>query len=525
VSYTTDTSTPAPAPIARTVDTPAAVPATGADAASSYLDTFTAPQTADQIAEGKRKASQALIDSTNKVFDDQVAAAQQRGTERVNQNNAISVLSGLMGSTDAVRTDNTVKDANSKEVQAIQNQRAQALASIYQKISDDASTEAEQQKQDAFKSAQDIVTRRAQSQKEALANVQALAASGGISYEDFKSHPKNAQVYQYALNAAGGSDDALAGIFAASRPKDSLVGTPQRVGDHYVQAYQNPLTGKVSYDKVEVPGGIPDTYNQFQTIGNEKVGQRIYAIPDNWDGDTSKLKLVASTAGIGNGTGGTAGAAGYNGDFGATIDKATNLYASGSVAAQKTFKASIQGAVANGDYQSAYDFIKQATAKGLDGTNKTKFEDAAIDQQMLGLLNSRIKAYQDAGGDMNIVKAAALDAGKRIGVLTTDKPYAALGAELDAAFQQYRQNMTGAAFGAGESADYQKVRPSKSGSFDLNTATLQGALNYANDYVESTIASKVGQGGIYIKQYAEGASPAGGSSSAASDADPLGLGI
>lgn len=190
-------------------------------------------------------------------------------------------------------------------------------------------------------------------------------------------------------------------------------------------------------------------------------------------------------------------------DFAATVDKATNLYSSGSVAAQRSFKESISSAIAQKDYASAYDFIKQATAKGLDGTNKTKFEDAAIDQQLLKLLSDRIEAYKAAGGDINFVKAAALDAGKKVGVLATDKPYAALAGEIDSAFQQYRQNMTGAAFGAGESADYQKVRPSKSGSFNLNEAVLQGALNYANDYVSSTISSKVGQGGNYIKDYAE----------------------
>ena len=120
---------------------------------------------------------------------------------------------------------------------------------------------------------------------------------------------------------------------------------------------------------------------------------------------------------------------------------------------------------------------------------------------------------------MNLAKQVALNTGKRLGVLAADKPYAGLATELDTAFQVYRQNMTGAAFGAAESADYQKVRPSAKGSFDLNEAVINGASKYANDYVETTINNKVGQGGVYIKQYAEGAQP----SATVSVVDPNGV--
>jgi len=56
--------------------------------------------------------------------------------------NAVSVLSGLTGSTEANRTRNNVNAANDKEVQAINNQRAQQLSSIYTQISKDAEDEA-----------------------------------------------------------------------------------------------------------------------------------------------------------------------------------------------------------------------------------------------------------------------------------------------------------------------------------------------------------------------------------------------
>src|SRR5207249_788689 len=161
-----DTFTPGsqptvPSPINRTVATATA------DPAQTFLDTFTPPKSADQIAEDKRKQSQGLIDSITADYQNRVAEAKKTGQERVNQNDAVSVLSGLMGSTEAVRTRGAVNDANQKEVDAINNQKATALAQVFSKINSDAATEAQQQLQDATRSAQDIVARRKQVSEEA----------------------------------------------------------------------------------------------------------------------------------------------------------------------------------------------------------------------------------------------------------------------------------------------------------------------------------------------------------------------
>ena len=67
--------------------------------------------------------------------------------------------------------------------------------------------------------------------------------------------------------------------------------------------------------------------------------------------------------------------------------------------------------------------------------------------------------------------------------------------------------MTGAAFGDKESAEYASILPAAGNTLDLNLAKLQGAKAYLNSSVEGSIKSVVGQGGVYIKQYAEGAQP------------------
>jgi hypothetical protein len=112
-----------------------------------------------------------------------------------------------------------------------------------------------------------------------------------VEFDSFKNSPQNGEVYKHALEAVGGSEEALKGLFAVNRPKDQLVGSPVRVGDHFIQAYQNPLTGKIAYDTVQVPGGLPVEYNNFQ-----KIGDNLVAIPEGWDGDMSKLKTIYSAS-------------------------------------------------------------------------------------------------------------------------------------------------------------------------------------------------------------------------------------
>lgn len=510
------------APINRSI-----TPGSGADAAQTYLDTFQAPQSADQIAEGKRQSAQALIDSTNKTYDDQVAQEKLAGQGRLDRNNSTNVLSGLMGSTEAVRTTNEVSGANDKAIQAVNNQRAAALQGIYSKISDQAATEAEQQKQDATKSAEDILARRKDVATQAISSITDMAKTGMVNFDSFKNSPQNAQVYQHALDSVGGSEDALRAIFAINRPQDQLVGSPQRVGDHFIQGYSSvdPATGKttVRYDTIAIPGGLPASYSTFQ-----KMGDNLVAIPDGWNGDTSQLKTIAGTpsqsdildqqykrAQISNiqantdktrsEMNGASTPTGYNGEFGATIDLAANQ--GGTNAQRAQTKNTIQTFIAQKDYPSAYAAIADATAKGLKGTAATNFQQQQNSLGVLDGLQTAMKAYSDAGGNTNIFKGSVDQVQNKIGALMTDPKYASLAVQMTAAFQNYRLQMTGAAFSPAESAEYAAILPSQGNTLDLNLTKLTGAKNYLNSSVESSIKSVVGQGGVEIKKYAEGAQP------------------
>lgn len=228
-----------------------------------------------------------------------------------------------------------------------------------------------------------------------------------------------------------------------------------------------------------------------------------YAVANGYSGSPLDFHAQWSAAGrkgeAGSGSGGSS-VAGYGGDFAATIGLAANTQ--GSVYGQKAMKDQLEQAIAQGDYVSAYQGILQAAGAGLTAENKTKLQNAAIDQSLLTALGETLQEYKDAGGDMNLAKEVANNAGKSLGVLAADKPYAEIAVQLDSMFQQYRQNMTGAAFGAQESAEYSRVRPKANGSFELNEAVINGAKKYADNYINGAIRATVGQGGIEIKERA-----------------------
>jgi hypothetical protein len=335
------TGTPSPYvptsdPINRSID-----PSTN-DPATNYLNNFQPPETRAQITERLRQAAQGSIDGINAEADQAIADAKKSGTDRLNVDNATSVLSGLMGSTEAGRTHNEVVAANDKALQAVYAKKAADLSTVYGNINKAAQDEARQQVQDANKSAQDIVARRAQVQQDAISNLKLMASGGLVDFNALKDNPANQAVYQHALQAVGGSEDALRGLFAVNRPQDQIVGTPTRVGDHYVQAYKNPITGKVSMDTIQVPGGLPPEYKSFQKVGNS-----IVAIPDGWNGDISQLKTITGPAGTGTG-GGTG---------------------SGGVSAQ----------------------LEQAISSGLIDPNK-------VNSRTLGIYNDLAKAQIDTAG-------------------------------------------------------------------------------------------------------------------------------
>ena len=159
------------------------------------------------------------------------------------RDNALSIMTGNMGGSEAISSRNKVDTANAKEIEAVNNERAMQLSSVYANISAAADQEAHEQLQDATRSAEQIVARRKEAQSGAIDNLKSMAASGAVDFDVFKSTPENRKVYDFALQAVGGSEDALRGLFALNRPQDQIL--DQRVvGSTMYITYQNPQTGR-----------------------------------------------------------------------------------------------------------------------------------------------------------------------------------------------------------------------------------------------------------------------------------------
>lgn len=219
--------------------------------------------------------------------------------------------------------------------------------------------------------------------------------------------------------------------------------------------------------------------------------------------NAAAAKSNAETAALGS-------APNYNGDFSATIGLASNT--GGTNAQRAATKQNLQGLIAQKDYPSAYAAILQATASGLNGTNKTDFQNRLEQYSVTQDLNSALQALKATGYDTNKLTGGADAVGTKIGLLTTDPKYAAVANQLNLAYQNYRHQMTGAAFSANEAAQYASVLPSSGNSFALNSAKIDGLNSFLTSTIDGYTKQVVGQGGVEIRKYAQGATPADSSS-------------
>jgi hypothetical protein len=259
--------TPAPTPTNRTVDNPASDPAVMA--AESYVNTFKAPESYDDIYERKRKSVQGLIDNTNKIYDETVASSKARGEERLSERGAMNIVSGIAGSPRAYSNRDKVSVANDKEVEAVNNERATKLAEIYYSLEKDAQEEARNQVLDARSQAEGILKRDGEKQTKALDSIKNMAASGLVDFDAFKSNPANKSVYDYALRSFGGSEEALKGFISLNRPEDTIL-TEGTIGNKYYRVTRHPITGKVTNETFDLGFEIPPEYEHVQ-MGDELV--------------------------------------------------------------------------------------------------------------------------------------------------------------------------------------------------------------------------------------------------------------
>ena len=205
---------------------------------------------------------------------------------------------------------------------------------------------------------------------------------------------------------------------------------------------------------------------------------------------------------------------GVPGEFAGTVDLVSNMES--SVYGKKAVKQQLTNLIANKDYPGAYAQIANSVENQLSGIEKTKYSNARTDYLLLEAFKNDIKKYAAARGDMGLIKGTEEEIKRKLGI--SSGKASAIAVELWAAFQKYRNDMTGAAFGAGESRDYAAVNPTLGKSLDLNLAVIDGARKALENQIISTVNSKV-PSAKYILEYAEGAKP-GSSETTKTGTDP-----
>lgn len=174
-------------------------------------------------------------------------------------------------------------------------------------------------------------------------------------------------------------------------------------------------------------------------------------------------------------------------EYSSLVDMVSNLES--SVSNRKVVRSQLASMLASGDHESAYGQIANSVETHLTGTNKTKFADARTDLGVLEGMKAAIKQYAKDGGDMGLLTGTEEDIKRKLGI---DTPKASrVATQLWREFQTYRNNMTGAAFGASESRDYASVNPTLGKSLDLNLSVIEGAQDQLRNRINSTIDARV----------------------------------
>lgn len=239
--------------------------------AESYLDTFKSPLSVEEIQKQKLTQAQSRIDSINRLYDVKRADQLDVNLSRDRRTNAMSVLTGLSGSTEAVEAANETSKVNQRSLAALEDLRATEINAIYSQIQNDAVEEARAQREEATTSAESILTRRKERQERAVSQLINLAKSG-VTISGLRSHDR--KTYDYLVDQVGG-EDQLNALFTLNRPQDTILDKQIKDGK-YVIAYRNPITGGVKIETLDL--GLPQGYTKSVDIGD-----RMMFLPDNFN--------------------------------------------------------------------------------------------------------------------------------------------------------------------------------------------------------------------------------------------------
>lgn len=361
---------------------------------------------------------------------------------------------------------------------------------------------------------QDYLKQQKDFQDQVLTNMKPSAEETAIRTKLAEQKTQAALNQETALNSgetssfAGGEAQRVARTDAIKTAGlEAQVQTLQDSRKNAVDALQVLLnSGDKSFDALTKIETLKNTINSTDKNAIDTMNNLGQTYPDakfTYDPQlsaTENLALMKEAVVASPSWASKSGAQSGSAPFQATIDIAAGNES--GIGASKRSAAQLANLANTGDYSSLLVALKQQALKGMPAADKTEVIKA--DKQILSAdrMANALQSYVAAGGDMNFLKGKSDDIATYFGKLAVDPKYKSLGVELKSAFQQYRVDMTGAAFGAAESADYASVVPTKDKELDLNLSTLNGLKNYMTGKVDDAYTIALGEGYQNVKSLA-----------------------
>lgn len=230
--------------------------------------------------DAESRNAQKEINLLNQYASEQLAALQPRQDERLRETSSVNTLTGLAGSTEANRTTEKTTAINQKENDLVRAEAAMKAQAILGNVSSKAAATAKAQRE-AFTAEADFNSEQEKAKREEDFNEAITLAQSGVDLTAYKT--QDPEAYSYLAESLGG-EEMLKATFTLNRPQETVLDKRIENGK-YVIAYQNPIDGKVRIETVDL--GLPVGYTKTIDAGN-----RILAIPDDWDGDPSKLVTI-----------------------------------------------------------------------------------------------------------------------------------------------------------------------------------------------------------------------------------------
>ena len=234
----------------------------------------------EDIQKKMTRDAQKEINSLYKYQSDLLAEQQGINKQDDRSTASINTLTGLAGSTEANINQQATTAKGQQANQQIRNAVQTQVQGVLSAIRKDAQSQYQYERTESRLDAETQRKNKEEFYKKAQENTKLLAQSGATA-EGYKN--TDPEGYAHLVKQLG-SEELVKATFTLNRPIEQVV-ERKIEGGKLIQIYENPLTGKSTIETLDL--GLPVGYSKTIDAGN-----RILAIPDNWDGDPSNLVTI-----------------------------------------------------------------------------------------------------------------------------------------------------------------------------------------------------------------------------------------